>query len=523
MATTRKIILFEANEVPYRVIDHYAENHPGSHLANLMSSAKQFHTICEDQVELDPWISWPTLHRGVIDEQHQIFHLGQSLDDANRNYPPLWELLARRGIKVGVMGSLHSSVAPADLDDYAFYVPDFFAHETFAHPPALEAFQKFNLALTRKSALNVDRGIPIKESLDFLLRYVTHEMTLATVRAAVSELTMEALKPHLRCRRRSIQPLITLDLFMHLMKSRKPAFATLYTNHVAAAMHRYWAAAFPNDVDENSMPEAWRRKFSGEIDYTMDILDAMIGRLKGFADGNDSYILLVASSMGQAAVKSRISRTFVTIADLQVFLTRLGLREGDWSQRFSMVPCISVMVDPVKAELFERRLQQLRVGDKAMIRDRREIAPMSYDRKDGSFQLFVYFESYNGAPMARLGEEELHFDDLGFGFGERQDDVANSARHVPNGVLLVYDPRTKAIDHHRSEISTLDIAPAILHLFDVEQQTYMNQPDPRILDSGVMGTSVSVTVTGGGVERPVTRQPKTETPLEPIAAAAQQP
>jgi hypothetical protein len=97
----RKLILLEMNEVPFRVLDDFAARHPGSAVAQVMAKSAQFNTVCEDQLELDPWISWPTLHRGVIDEQHGIRHLGQSLERADARYPPIWELLARGGRSAG--------------------------------------------------------------------------------------------------------------------------------------------------------------------------------------------------------------------------------------------------------------------------------------------------------------------------------------------------------------------------------------------------------------------------------------
>lgn len=507
MTSSRKIILFEINEIPYRIFDYYTQRHPGSHLATLMQRAKQFETVCEDQVELDPWISWPTLHRGVIDEQHRILHLGQSLDAANRSYPSVWELLSTQGKTVGVMGSLHSSTPPADMSNYVFYVPDFFAHETFAHPQELTAFQKFNLAMTRQSARNVNRSIPVKETASFLAHYARHGMSAATVRAALSVLAGEIRKPHLRCRRRAIQPLITLDLFMHMMKTSRPDFATVHTNHVAAAMHRYWAATFPQDAD-NSMPDEWRAKYGNEIDYSMQILDAMVGRLKAFCDQDDSYILVCASSMGQAAIRTKVSKRFATVTDLKRFMKRLGVPESQWSQRFAMVPCISVVVAPDSADAFEQRLQSLRVGDRRIVRGEREVAPMSYDRKDNTFQLFVYFEGLDVHNTCLLGDEVVPFADIGFGGHVHQDDVACSARHIPQGALIVYDPRNPAVDQGRSEISTLDVAPAILQAFGVPVPDYMNLPDRDILDTTSIGSSVRVSVSGGGVEVPVIRHPQ---------------
>jgi hypothetical protein len=61
----------------------------------------------------------------VINQQHQILHLGQVLEAANEAYPPLWDVLSQNSVSVGMMGSLHSSTLPSNAAQYAFYVPDF--------------------------------------------------------------------------------------------------------------------------------------------------------------------------------------------------------------------------------------------------------------------------------------------------------------------------------------------------------------------------------------------------------------
>src|SRR5262249_44070452 len=123
----RKLILFELNEVPHRVVDQFCRWRPKSWLARALPRMKKFQTYAEDVAPLDPWITWPTLHRGVNDEKHGILNFGQDLREVNRQYPPVWELLAARGVKVGVCGSLHSYPMPEDLNSYAFYIPDTFA------------------------------------------------------------------------------------------------------------------------------------------------------------------------------------------------------------------------------------------------------------------------------------------------------------------------------------------------------------------------------------------------------------
>lgn len=505
MPANRKILLLEANEIPFTIIDRYVAEKPRSHLARLLPACKQHRTICEDQVELDPWISWPTLHRGVIDEQHQIFHLGQSLEEANRRYPPIWELLATQGVNVGVMGSLHSSAPPADVSRYAFYVPDFFAESTFAHPPILSAFQAFNLVMTRRSARNVDGGMALREALQFLLRYPLQGLSLSTVSLILQALFAELNQPHLKCRRRSLQPLITLDVFLHCMEKALPSFATLHANHVAAAMHRYWTAAYPQDIADNPMPEEWQKKYGQEIAYSMDAFDLMVGRLSAFVTKHSDYKLLIASSLGQAPVRAHPTKGFVTITDVAAFMERLGVARSEWTQRFAMVPCVSVLVEPGKADDFERKLRQISVAEHSMQATKRELPPLSYDRTDNSFQLYFYFERYEGTWQARLGNVTCSFQELGLGFHEHQDEIACAARHTPDGILLVYDPIQPAVDATRSCISTLTIAPALLDAFGIVPPSYMHASDPAILDTATSGTRAGMQVLGGGIEKPVKR------------------
>jgi hypothetical protein len=508
-AGARKVILFEMNEVPYRVLDDFAARHRCSHLAGIMARARQLDTVCEDQVELDPWISWPTLHRGVIDERHRITHLGQSLDLADRRYPPVWQLLAQGGRSVGVFGSLHSARAPASFHNYAFYVPDFFAAESFAHPPELNAFQQFNLVMTRRSARNVDGGIPLRAALAFVHDYLKRGPNWATVGTLLAALYAERRAPHLKTRRRSLQPLIGLDLFLSLMRRTRPDFATFYTNHVAANMHRFWAAAFPDDLRENPMPADWRRKYAGEIEYSMQVLDGMLGRLRAFADAHD-YLLVVASSIGQAPVPATRIPGFTTLTDLERFMARLGIARSEWKRKPAMVPCISIAVAAEKADRFEARLKSLEVGGCPVRRQEREgAAPFTYDRSgDAAFHLMVYFEELDPARLAAsLGGVPVAAADLGFGFFPHEEEVGVSGRHTPFGALLIYDPRRAALREPRTTISTLEIAPALLRNFGIPAPAYMTACAPHLLDV-IKRCPATVHFRGGGVETPVTRHPQ---------------
>jgi hypothetical protein len=404
-----------------------------------------------------------------------------------------------------LMGSLHTSSVPPDVDNYAFYVPDFFADTSFAHPTALAPFQAFNLAMTRKSTRNVDSKIAAKEALRFLANYPRHGMSLSTIASIFGVLLGERRQPHLKARRRALQPLITLDIFLHFMKRSHPGFATIHTNHVAAAMHRYWAAAFPNDVPGNAMPADWHARYEHEIEYAMEVLDLMLGRLTAFVARDRSYRLLIASSLGQAAVRTLPTKGFVSILNVAKLMERLGVAPGQWSQRFAMAPQISVIVDESVADAFERKLLEISVGSNQMRASTNEIPPLSFDRTGSSFQLYFYFEAYEGEPVAKLGSVSATFDELGLGFHPHQDEVACSARHTPHGIFIVYDPQQATLEGTRTQISTLDIAPALLDAYGIAPREYMRSPDRSILDPGRRTARTTLGVRGGGVERTVER------------------
>ena len=122
--------------------------------------SRQYVTVAPDSGHLSPWRTWPSLHRGVPDDQHLISDLGQDRAAADEAYPPVWSLLHAHGASVGVCGSLHSSPPPDHMESYAFYLPDAFAADDRAHPRVLSRFQAFNLAMTARPRATSTRRSP---------------------------------------------------------------------------------------------------------------------------------------------------------------------------------------------------------------------------------------------------------------------------------------------------------------------------------------------------------------------------
>jgi hypothetical protein len=466
---SRKIIFFELNEVPYRVIDRYCQDHPTAALTRLLARSAQSETHAADSGELAPTKTWPTVHRGVNNDHHGLTNFGQDLTEVDQAFPPIWQIAARHGVEVGVFGSFFSFPMPAPLDNYAFYMPDAFAIDSDAHPAELEAFQSFNLAMSRASMRNVSKGIDLPKAAQLLPQLPKLGFTGQTAVGIARQLVGERRTPRIKTRRRTHQTMLGFDVFMQQLQTRQPAFCTFFTNHVAATMHRYWAATFPEDYQQFNLADDWVADFRSEIDFAMDKTNELVERLLRFVDGHPDYVLMVVTSMGQAASRAESVSSCVSITDMQQFLGHLGLQSGDYEERPAMAPIFNVVIQPEKSALLRQHLGHLTIDGK----------PFAQELYENFFEFaFGPFQNYQGPEVVTIGAEQLPFAHLGFANVAHEDGVYLTGDHIPQGALLVYDPQRPQVRSAaaRTQISTLDIAPTILQNFAIPVPAYMSRP-----------------------------------------------
>jgi len=83
------------------------------------------------------------------------------------------------------------------------------------------------------------------------------------------------------------------EIFLNAIKKHKPELAVIFTNLVAANMHRYWYGLFPQDYSIQLYPKSWVEKYKYEILAAMDDLDAYLKELCRLAL-SQQYTLLLA-------------------------------------------------------------------------------------------------------------------------------------------------------------------------------------------------------------------------------------
>lgn len=464
----RKIILFELNEVPVRIFEHFSKTRPESALARRMGACVKFETYTQDKGWLEPWITWPTLHRGVSNSTHEIADFGQDLSRQDQEFPPLWKILARSGITAGVCGSLHTYPMPEDLTNYTFFMPDTFAAGSECFPDDISAFQEFNLRVSRESARNVSKKIPWAAGLKLLAKAPGLGFKLDTLTDVGQQLLEERKQPLRRVRRRSYQAVLGFDVFFRYLERTRPCFATFFTNHVASSMHRYWAALFPADYESFEYTQDWVNSYRDEIDFTMGKFDKLFARLAGFVEANPEYQLWIATSMGQAATRAKPCDSQLYIVDRPRFMTAMGVATSDWSSRPAMQPQTNVVVAEARRDAFRAALAKLSFEGK----------PLHFrEAENGFFSIDLGQEGYLTKPnIAQFGGRDVAFKDMGIAPVEIEDQTHSSAYHIPQGTLLIYDPSDRSPKPGFTQMSTEEIAPTLLKNFGVPVPGYMRSP-----------------------------------------------
>lgn len=458
-------IVYELNEVPKKLFDFYSELYPDSAFSMLRNRSRLFETHTADIGHLSPWITWPTMHRGVSNMDHEISDLGQDLTSVNKEFPNIFHHLVCNDVKVGVFGSLQSYPMPDKLDNFCFYVPDTFAAGSECFPEKLTEFQAFNLSMVRANGRNVQKGIAVKDATRFLLNAKKLGLSWSTSGKLTKQLVSEQFNKDRTVRRRTSQVEIAFDLFYKQLTDTRPDVSFFFTNHVASSMHRYWPTIFPEDYPEGKFDHDWRQRWQSEIPHAVTVANFQLGKLLQFCNKTDSE-LIVCSSMGQAAVRN-VEKVYkqVLITNIRKLLNYLGISETDWEPRMSMAP--SVVIKPHSASVitFLNRLQDILINGKKI---------EYFQTGTGEIRFVIDLINIDQLKVEDSGKS-ISPQSIGIENVDLQDASSAYAYHIPQGIMLHYKP-SEAVDDRVSNwesISALDFCPSLINSFGGQVPSYM--------------------------------------------------
>lgn len=458
------LIIYELNEVPRKIFEHFSYISPESSWALFFNKAKKFETIAADVGHLSPWTTWPTVHRGVRDSEHEIKDFGQSLGNVNKEYPPIWELLANNDLNVGLFGSLHSFPVPKNLNGYKFYVPDTFAAGSECFPKKLSIFQEFNLNMAKLNSREVGSNLDKLGAIKLALNSFSLGIKIKTLNDTFKQIVDEKVDSNKTVRRRTFQAKFSFDIFYSQLLKTLPDVSFFFTNHVASSMHRYWPALFPDDYKNLPYGEEWLDNWRDEIPYTVRQTSLHMKALIKLV--NDGHEVMIISSMGQAAVQDRIKQDKALILDSpQKLFKALGIPEDiKYSIRPAMVP--QYMFE------FESDISKYIAKAPKIYSGNQFLSLKILESNILRVEIPVNMSSH------KINVEDIYFDisELGMKYVNLRDAAGANAYHIPEGMLLYLDREllySSSFDYNISKISTLDLAPSILKKFGILPGSYM--------------------------------------------------
>ena len=332
----KRLLIYELNEVPKKVIIDFIKKRPSSTLACLIKEGSFLETYTSDQEELHPWSTWPTVYRGVNNKLHNIRFINQDLNLANNKYPPVWEILEKYNINIGIFGTLQS-YPPKSSKNYNFYIPDTFAPTKKTHPESLNSYQDFNLQLSNENKAQ-SNSIGLKSFLLFSKLILSGNISKITFLKILIHMANEMINKDYKKRRSFIQNLLGFGLYFKLIKRYKPSFTTFFTNHVASTMHRYWKDTYPNDYTKQKNINEFNSKL---IFNSMELVDSQLKKLKRYCEKNNSD-LWVISSMGQKAIERGKYIPETTLTNFENLIKAINLPLENYKLLPAMQPDICI-------------------------------------------------------------------------------------------------------------------------------------------------------------------------------------
>ncbi|WP_414585490.1 hypothetical protein [Scytonema sp. PCC 10023] len=465
----QKVTVFETNEIPLRAFKYYQSIKSQSSISYLLDNSLVLESIANDVDEpfLYPSQTWASFNTGSPYELHKIHWYN---DPKPQDFPLYWKILAENGFNVGLVNTLHSSPASlyAQNDNYKFVLPDCFAEDAFTKPYYYQAFQQLNLKTTSLNARVSTLKAPLQDTLSTVFNSPRYGIRLKTMLDGVSVVSKILLNKVNKERLRNLQFPLIADIFLHQLQKHEPDLAILFTNHVAANMHRYWYALFPNDYHCKVYDQDWVDKYSHEIIESLELLDYYLSKLIEFSKRKNS-ILIIVSSMGQNAntkLPSEIQKLRnhdFRLEKPRKFVDKLTSIKFQYNVEAGMVPQYSLAFSHCQ----EAKMCFLEIKESI---ENLENIHLNIDLNNNIITLTTSLEP-NAKYYSIKGK---HFTYSQLGFVKFKVEDHHSGCHCPQGSLIIFNSKTSSAKSQT--VDYLEYAPAILNYFGVKRPEYMLEP-----------------------------------------------
>ncbi len=402
----RPLLLLEFNEIPWEIWDEVLALH-SSIWSEVESLSETFTTHVDyPKNNLSPWITWPTLHRGLHPDDHGSRFLGQPPETIRGE--PIWETVRAQGKSVGVFQSLGAWPA-IDPGPDGFFVPDVFGADDRCFPDRLKGFTHFCKHQVQQNEAESLSG----QSLKLLMS--------ALKSSGLTQIFWESLSL-------KSGTLESNDLSWSHFKSvfnpqRPPEFSTYFTNSLAGLMHRHWdVLVAPDSFEDNRI----------EQNRTVESLEACLSDVLRWREENPELLVAISSSMGQEQIYPTQEQ------NLEMRMINPGLLLEFAEIPSSAYEICSAMIPQVVINVKDKTLSQKIESFISGIITSKGRQVFSTDVQGETLSLTHLFPSQaeidEGWIMFGENPEKVAWEDAGF---EIYPVKSPTAYHIPEGILLL--------------------------------------------------------------------------------------
>lgn len=461
MAEPSSVIVLEFNELSTQLMDRFIAEGCLPNFARFRSESTVAVTDPEEpQDRLNPWIQWVTLHTGTPRSLHGIEKLGEA---SRLRQPTMGQAIAEGGRSVWICGAMN---LPASAAPQGAFLPDPWNPDSRPKPARFAPFSDFVRANVQEHTNAAVRMSPTLAAR-FAWFAAHHGMTVATVRAAISQLLAERRGRRGRWARASVLDRFQWDLFEWQYRRDRPALATFFSNSTAHYQHMYWRNLEPENFDI-APTEDEQRAYSDAVRHGYRQMDALVEKAIALADETGATLMLCTALSQQPYVHADARGGTYTYRphDFDRLVAAIGIDGVD-------------RVSPVMAGQFRLYLEDATAAEVAAERLRR----VTVDGQPAMQVRVLDSEVFTGCAITSLLDDDVvvvdpeggphRFADLFYRF-----ETTKSGYHHPDGMWWV---RTGTHREIEGTVPLRAVAPTILRLLDVPIPATMQSPPVQVL------------------------------------------
>lgn len=222
-----KTILLGLNELNFDYIKFYINRGLLPNFKKIFNTQPPIETTSENEYKLlEPWVQWVTVHSGQTYDEHQVFRLGDIVN--NPDLSQIFEELEAEGCLVGAVSPFNSENR---LKNPAFFVPDPW---TKTNPSGNWIIKALYQAVHQSVNDNAKSKLNLKSMISLglgLLLYVPISRW-----SHYANLILKVKNPGTKA---VILDSLLADVHLKLWKKYKPDFSNLFLNSGAHIQHHY--------------------------------------------------------------------------------------------------------------------------------------------------------------------------------------------------------------------------------------------------------------------------------------------